>query len=265
MTVFEGYQAIEFERHGRRLDVFLNRPDKLNATDEVLHEELARVFVDCANDTGSDVIVLSGRGRAFSAGGDLTWMQDAVDEPIRFEKTVREARQIIDAILACNKPIIAKLNGHATGLGATIALFCDIIYAADVAKIGDPHVSIGLVAGDGGAVIWPQLIGYARAKEYLLTGDLMTAAEAERIGLINRVFSPDALDAAVAALADRLLSGARISIQGTKASINIGLRQLVSAVMDASLAYESMSNASADHREAVAAFRERRPAAFTGR
>jgi aspartyl-tRNA synthetase len=131
-----------------------------------------------------------------------------IDEPASFEKTAREARQIVFALLDCEKPVIAKVNGHATGLGATIALFCDIVFAADHAKIGDPHVSVGLVAGDGGAVIWPQLIGYARAKEYLMTGKPMTALDAASMGLINHAVPLAELDAQVAQFADTLAGGA---------------------------------------------------------
>lgn len=265
MALFEDYQTILFNRRGRILEVTLNRPDKLNATDAALHTELARVFVDVSNDPDSDIVVLTGAGRAFSAGGDVAWMQSAIDEPVRFEQTIREARQIVFGLIDCEKPIIAKLNGHATGLGATIALFCDIIYAAEHAKIGDPHVSIGFVAGDGGAVIWPQLIGYARAKEFLLTGDLMTASEAAAIGLINRAVPADQLDQMVDALADRLAAGATKAIRWTKMSINIGLRDLASKMMDASLAYEAMSNMTADHAEAVRAFAEKRAPSFTGK
>jgi enoyl-CoA hydratase len=262
---FESYQTIAFSRRGRVLCVTLNRPDRLNAVDARMHEELARLFVDCSNDPGSDVIELSGAGRAFSAGGDIDWMQDAIDDPTRFEKTAREAKQIVFSLLDCEKPIIAKLNGHAVGLGATIALFCDVIFASSKAKIGDPHVGVGYVAGDGGAVIWPQLIGYARAKEFLMTGDLLSADRAAEIGLINHSIAPEQLDAAVEQFCDRLTSGAIKAIRWTKMTVNIGLRQLAHSMMDASIAYESLSNVTADHREAVAAFREKRVPVFTGR
>ena len=188
-----------------------------------------------------------------------------IDEPASFEKTAREAKQIIFSLLDCEKPVIAKLNGHATGLGATIALFCDIVFAADSAKIGDPHVSVGLVAGDGGAVIWPQLIGYARAKEYLMTGTLMTATQAAGMGLINHVVPLAELDVRVGQFADTLAAGAIKAIKWTKLSVNIGLKQLASSIMDASLAYEAMSNVTADHQEAVNAFREKRKPVFVGR
>ena len=259
---FSNYKTIKFERQGKVLEVIFNRPDKLNAVDEQMHGELACLFADISNDSGCEVVILTGAGRAFSAGGDIDWMQKMIDIPISFEKTAREAKQIINTLLDCQKPIIAKINGHATGLGATIALFCDVIFASEAAKIGDPHVSVGLVAGDGGAVIWPQLIGYARAKEYLLTGDLISASEASRIGLINYAVPTTDLDAKVKEFADRLAAGATKSISWTKASINIGLKQLVQSVLETSLAYEAMSSRTADHQEAVNAFREKRTAQF---
>lgn len=262
MSFFDGYQNILFNRRGRVLEITMNRPDKLNATDALLHTELARVFVDASNDPDSDIIVLTGAGRAFSAGGDIAWMQDAIDEPAKFQQTVREAKQIVFGLIDCEKPVIAKLNGHATGLGATIALFCDVIFAANHAKIGDPHVSVGFVAGDGGAVIWPQLIGYARAKEYLLTGDLMTAEQAAAMGLINHAVPAEELDERVNSFADRLAAGATDAIRWTKMSVNIGLRELATSILDASLAFEALSNMTEDHREAVKAFGEKRAPIF---
>jgi enoyl-CoA hydratase len=168
-------------------------------------------------------------------------------------------------LLELEKPILCRLNGAAAGLGASIALLCDIIVAADTVKIGDPHVKMGLVAGDGGAVIWPQLVGFARAKEFLLTGDMIDAREAERIGLINHVVPADQLDSKVYGLAERLASGARQAIRWTKTATNIPLRRIAHEVMDACMGYEIITNTSADHKEAVAAFKEKRPPRFTGR
>lgn len=251
------YKTIEIRRRGRVLYLTLNRPDVLNAIAGEMHEELSRLFVDAANDPDSDIIVLTGAGRAFSAGGDVESMQQAIDDPGIFEKAViPEAKKIIFSLLDCEKPVIAKINGHAMGLGATIALFCDITYAADHARIGDPHVSVGLVAGDGGAVIWPQLIGFARAKEYLFTGRPLTAAKAVEIGLINRALPAADLDAAVDTLADELAAGATKAIRWTKATVNIALKQLAHSMMDTGLAYEALSNVSADHIELVRKFRE---------
>ncbi|WP_417514147.1 enoyl-CoA hydratase/isomerase family protein [Minwuia sp.] len=259
----ENYQCIAFERSDKVLTVTLNRPDVMNAVNRQLHAELARLFTDLQDDE-AEVIVLTGAGRAFCAGGDIDWMQEGIDQPASFERTATEAKQIVFGLLDLEKPIICRLNGDAVGLGATIALFCDIIIAHEDARIGDPHVSVGLVAGDGGAIIWPQLIGYARAKEYLMTGKLMTAADAAAMGLVNHAVSAAALDAETAKMAERLANGASKAIRWTKVSVNIGLKQMAHAIMDASISYELMSNLSKDHQEAVNAFREKRRPVFTG-
>lgn len=260
---FEDYKTISFKREGKVLTVTLNRPDVLNAVNGDLHTELSHVFYDVATDP-ADIIVLTGAGRAFCAGGDIDWMQSGVDDPLGFDSVVFEAKKIIFGLLDCEKPIICRLNGDAVGLGATIALFCDIIIASDSARIGDPHVSVGLVAGDGGAVIWPQLIGYARAKEYLMTGKLMHAEDAVAMGLINHAVPAGELDEATDRMATRLANGAAQAIRWTKVSVNVGLKQLAHSIMDTSLAYESLSNRSKDHQEAVNAFREKRRPVFTG-
>ncbi len=242
--------------------VVMDRPDKLNAVGVEMHRALSLVFRALEQDDAVRVIVLTGNGRTFSAGGDLVWMQQMIDEPALFTVTIRQAKEIVLSMLDCEKPLIAKVNGHAIGLGATLALLCDVVFAATSAKIGDPHVGAGLVAADGGAIIWPQLVGYARAKEYLMTGDLMTAVEAERIGLINHAVPAEELDARVAAFAARLAAGAQQAIRWSKATVNIGLKQRAAAMLDAGLAYEAVTNASADHAEAVAAFRDGRPPVF---
>lgn len=262
---YSHYRQLKIDIVDRIATITMNRPDTLNATQGEMHTELARIFIDLENDPDVDVMILTGAGRAFNAGGDIVWMQEGVDDPLSFNSVIREGKQLIFGMLDCEKPIIAKVNGHAVGLGATLALYCDIIFMAENAKIGDPHVKIGLTAGDGGAVIWPQLIGYARAKEYLMTGELIGAADAKAMGLVNRVVPREELDAAVDTFVRNLNAGAKLAIRGTKTTINIGLRQLAHSIMDASLAYEAMSNASEDHREGVAAFREGRKPVFKGR
>jgi enoyl-CoA hydratase len=174
-------------------------------------------------------------------------------------------KQMIFGLLDLEKPVIARINGDCIGLGATLALMCDLVIAVEDARFGDPHVKMGYVAGDGGAVIWPQLIGFAKAKEYLLTGELLDAREAERIGLINHAVPRAELDARVDALAQKLAHGATKAIRWTKTCMNIPLRQLAHTIMDASLAYEAITNMSADHQEAVSAFQEKRKPRFTGR
>jgi enoyl-CoA hydratase len=264
MSLFDTYKCISFSREGRILTITLNLPETLNAVNAELHTELARVFIDAADDPDSDVVVLTGAGRAFCAGGDADWMQSAIDRPAGFERTAIEAKRIIFSQLDLEKPLICRMNGHAMGLGASLALTCDVVIANDKAKIGDPHVSIGLVAGDGGAVLWPQMIGYLRAKEYLLTGDPIPAVEAARMGLVNRAVPAETLDEEVYSLARRIAGGARKAIRWTKVATNIGLKQLAHSIMDTGVAYEINSNISRDHAEAVAAFREKRKALFSG-
>jgi enoyl-CoA hydratase len=261
---YSQYDGLLVQRHDKVLTITLNSPENLNAFTAPMHNSLSRIWDDVNDDPEVHVVVLTGAGRAFSAGGNVIAMQKKIDDPDVWDVGMPEAKRIVFRMLECDKPIIARLNGHAVGLGATVALLCDIIVAADHARIGDPHVSAGLVAGDGGALIWPQLIGFARAKEYLLTGELMTAAEAERIGLINHVVPADQLDEKVYGLARRLATGAMKSIRWTKQTINIPLRQLAHSMMDLSLSLETQSNLSKDHQEAVSAFREKRKPNFTG-
>ena len=264
MTQYAEYRSIAVERRGRLLVLTINRPDALNAVNAELHTELSRIFIDVREDPDCDVVMLTGAGRAFCAGGDLDWMQLSIDKPALFDETAREAKAIVFGQLDLDKPLICRLNGHAVGLGASLALLCDVIIAADTAKIGDPHVSVGLVAGDGGAVIWPQLIGYAKAKHFLFTGDLMTSADAEKLGLITQVVPAAELDAAVSAYAERLLNQPRKALQWTKVTANLPLKALFHSHFDVGVAYETVSNLTADHQEAVTAFREKRKPRFTG-
>lgn len=265
MLDVNSYFTLKLEREGRLLRGTFNRPEVMNAIDKLAHDELARFFAELALDTECDVCILSGAGRAFSAGGDLKYMQRMIDDPTIFADDIPNVKRIVFGLLDCPKVLIAKVNGPAIGLGATIALFCDVIFASNNASIGDPHVKVGLTAGDGGAVIWAHLLGHARAKEYLMTGKILSAADAERAGLINHVVAPEELDAAVDRFAQELLGGAMRAIQWTKLSVNVGLKQLTQAVLDASVAYEALSNATADHQEGVNALREKRPPRFEGR
>jgi enoyl-CoA hydratase len=260
----DGYSRFEFSRQGRILTAHIAAPGSVNAIDGALHAELARVFTDLQHDPDSDLIVLTGKGRAFCAGGDFDWFEEQIREPARFRDIGWEAKRIVTTLLDIEKPVICRLNGAAAGLGATIALMCDIIIADEKALIGDPHVKVGLVAGDGGAAIWPQLVGYARAKEYLMTGDLLTAARAAEIGLINHAVPAEQLDGKVAELAGKILGNPRHAVRWTKVVTNQPLKQLVIQSMDASIAYETLSNMTADRAEAVAAFRERRAPRLTG-
>lgn len=263
-TALPIFKTVLLERRGRLLVITFNRPDQMNAVNLELHDELPDVFFFAQGDAHSDVILLTGAGRAFSAGGDLDHIQRNADDPRLFDHEARQAKRVISTLLDIEKPVVCRMNGHAVGLGASIALMCDIIFASDKAKIGDPHVHLGLVAGDGGAVVWAQRIGLARAKEYLFTGDLLSATKAAEIGLINHALPLEELDAAVDAFCDKLLNGASDAIRWTKILTNMELKRIAHAQMDAGIAYESLSVRTADHREGIAALREKRAPRFGG-
>lgn len=255
-------QTIELNRDGRLLRIAFDRPGDLNAFDKAMHDELPPALDFARRDAESDVIVLTGNGKAFSAGGDFAHILHNANNPEDFDHEIAMARRIVETLVDIEKPVICRLNGHAIGLGATIALLCDIVYASDRAKIGDPHVSIGLVAGDGGALVWPQRIGLARAKEYLLTGELIDAEQAVGIGLINRAFPPEQLDHAVAKLCDRLLSQPQFALRKTKALTNLELKRLVPLLFEPGIRWEGESVRDPDHREAIVAMMEKRAPVF---
>ena len=265
MPLYQDYQTLKVTRTGHVVRVAFNRPDVKNATNPRMHQELVRIFPEIGRDPEARVVILTGEGTAFSAGGDISTLKSSLDDHVRWNESMAEAADIVNAVLDLDRPVIARVNGHAIGLGATLALFCDIIVADRQAKIADPHVGIGLVAGDGGSIIWPALIGYARAKKYLLTGDPITGEDAAEIGLVTEAVDSKTLDERVDYYADRIASGAAVAIQLTKKAVNLDLKARVDAMLHAHLGFETMSHLSEDHREAVMAFLEKRKPEFTGK
>lgn len=261
---FHDYETLRFAYQGRLLRVTIAGKSRMNGVDARMHEELARVFPDLQRDPDSDLVVLTGHGPAFCAGGDMTWFQDMIDDPTKFRGIAPEAKRIIMGLLELEKPIICRLNGAAAGLGASIALLCDVIVADETALIGDPHVKVGLVAGDGGAVMWPQLIGFARAKEMLLTGDMLRARDAVAMGLINHAVPAEQLDAKVDEIAGKIMGNPRWAVRWTKTAMNVVLRDIANKVNDAAIAYEMLSNMMRDRQEAVSAFVEKRKPNYSG-
>jgi enoyl-CoA hydratase len=262
---YDSYQFLKIERADRILTVTLNRPEVKNAANPRMHDELSRIFSDIARDEAVDVVVLTGAGNAFCAGGDLDWLVSLNGDPVATAASIDNDRRIQNSLLDLEKPIIARVVGPAVGLGCSLALFCDMVFATPEARFADPHVLVGLVAGDGGAEIWPQQVGVARAKRYLLTGDPITGKEAAEIGLITAAVPADEIDAAVAAMAGRLAAGAPYAIKWTKASINAGLKVMANAIIDRAAAYENMTMMTADHRIALEAMKAREKPKFTGR
>lgn len=257
---FENYDFIRFDREGRILTMTLNRPEKLNAVNGQMHSELVRAFMEVQSDLESDVLIVTGAGRGFCSGGDVSGMTSPAGTNVqrRPAEVQDEGRRLIEALMWVEKPIVAMVNGPATGLGATLALFCDIVVASKAAVIGDTHVSVGLVAGDGGAVMWPLLVGPARAKEYLMTGTLLKAEEAERIGLVNHVVDPDSLRATTLGIAQTLARMPQYALRATKVSINRHIRRAMFETLDVSLAYETLSMSTEEHHRAASAFVGRR-------
>lgn len=265
MVQDKDYKAFSLERlEDDVLRIWFNHPsNKLNAVDDLLHGEITRLFCELKQEDQARAIILSGKGRAFCAGGDFNWFPELDSLPAK-EHLRRDAKQLIWDFLDIDIPVIAAVNGPAIGLGATIALLCDTTFMAASATIADPHVKVGIVAGDGGTVIWPLLLGPARAKQYLLTGDSVSSAEAERIGLVNRVVADEDLDDVALTFANRLAKGAPLALRYTKLAVNKLIKDALNVSFDTATALEIVTMQSADHGEALEAIKEHREPAFKG-
>jgi len=267
MGSYTDLKAIKVEKRGGVALVTINRPETRNAIDVEVHEELDEIWAKFTHDDDIQVVVLTGAGSVFCAGGDLKRMASRIGTPEAQSFTLNlptHARKLFSNIMDMQKPLIAAVNGDAIGLGATLALFSDIVVMADTAKIGDPHVRVGLCAGDGGAVIWPLLVGPSRAKEYLMRGMLATGVEAERMNLVNYAVEADQVIPKAMEIAEDLLKMPPWAIRFTKATINMDIRQKYNAIMDASLAYEALTMTTNDFAEGTNSVIERRKPKFTG-
>ncbi|MFI5720433.1 enoyl-CoA hydratase/isomerase family protein [Nocardia sp. NPDC051750] len=237
--------------------VTINRPDELNAVNADLHRALAQVWRQLAADTEARVVILTGAGRAFSAGGDLDWITSFLDDPVARDESIREGAEIIEELLRCPLPVIAAVNGPAVGLGASIAILCDIVLISERAHLADPHVAVGLVAGDGGAAFWPLLTPILRTREYLYTGDRIDAATAVEVGLASRVVPAGELLTAAHALAERLAKQPQNALSSTKRVVNMYLSQALAGPLQAGFAAEVVTMQSPEHRERLEALRGR--------
>jgi enoyl-CoA hydratase len=263
--LYARYQRLAFDRPKPGvLRVSMNNPERLNAADAAMHAELAEIWLDADRDDETRAVILTGVGRAFSAGGDFDMIQAIMDDFETRARVLREARDIVYNLINCAKPVISAMRGPAVGAGLVCGLLADISIATPEARIIDGHTRLGVAAGDHAAIVWPLLCGMAKAKYYLLLCETLTGAEAERIGVISLV-APDAeLDAKAVEVAEKLAGGAAQAIRWTKYALNNWLRAAGPA-FDASLALEFLGFTGPEAREGLASHRERRAPNFTDR
>ena len=263
MTDFE---YLHFDRDGDVLVVTVDKPDDdLNKVDEQMHHELTHLFKHLRNEREARAVLLAGTERAFTAGGDFGWFPE-FSKPGYASDIRLDGRSIVWDLLDLHLPLVCAVTGHAMGLGASIALLSDITVMSETARLGDPHVRVGIVAGDGGTIAWPLALGPQLAKRFLLTGDPVTATEAVEMGLIvESAPDPGACVAAGLVWAKRLAAGAPQAVQFTKQAVNAWSKQTCGPAFDLSTALETVTFGSEDFTEALLALSEKREPRFTGK
>jgi enoyl-CoA hydratase/carnithine racemase len=247
--------------------VTMNDPDRLNAVGPKNHWQLEDIWLKLARDESIKVIVLTGAGKAFSAGGDVKLMAERAQTEYGLQYALRVPQNTLrlwEHLLLCPQPIIAAVNGDAIGLGTSLFLFCDMSIVAEDAKVGDTHIRVGLVAGDGGAVMWPLLVGPQRAKEYLMRGKLLNGAKAEELGLVNYAFPRDQVLDEALKIAREIAEQPVWAVRWSKASVNKQLKAQVNQILELSIAYEAMTMLTHDYAGATRAFAEKRKPVFKG-
>lgn len=259
---YENYQRLAFDRPAPRvLRITFNRPERYNALDAIGHREITYVWREVDDDPDVDAVILTGAGKAFSAGGDFDMIDDTIDDFDARARTWKEARDLVYNIINCGKPIISAINGPAVGAGLVAGLMADISIVARSVSLTDGHTRLGVAAGDHAAIIWPLLCGMAKSKYYLLTCDRLSGEEAERIGLVSLCVDDDALQDKALEVAEKLAGGAQSAIRWTKYSLNNWLR-MAGPTFDTSTALEMLGFTSPDAREGVRALREKRDPNF---
>jgi enoyl-CoA hydratase/carnithine racemase len=255
MNAYDLQGVIRVEEDGPVRIVRLDRPEQLNAVDDDLHSALAQVFPMLSADEGARVAVITGEGRAFSAGGDFGLLDRMANDRALRAATIAEGREIVLNMIRCRVPVIAAVNGPAVGLGCSVIALSDVVYMAESAYLSDPHVTVGLVAADGGPLTWPLHTSLLLAKEYAFTGERISAARAAEIGLANHV-CPDGevLDAALAA-AHKIAALPQQAVEATKRVLNLHVERAVLATIDFAMAAESESFDTDDLRANVDKFR----------
>ncbi|WP_420393855.1 enoyl-CoA hydratase/isomerase family protein [Acuticoccus sp.] len=255
---YSAYTRLKIDHPAERvLSITFDEPASLNSIDEATHTELTNVWRTIDADPGVAAVVVTGAGKAFSAGGDFKLVEALTNDPAMRMKTWREAKDLVYNIVNCSKPIVSAINGPAVGAGLVVGLLADISIAGRSAKIVDGHTRLGVAAGDAAVIIWPLLCGMAKAKYYLLTCKPVSGEEAERIGLVSLCVDDDALWETALGTASDLAMGAQSAIRWTKYALNNWLRSAGPA-FDASTALEMLGFAGEEAREGLAAHREKR-------
>jgi enoyl-CoA hydratase len=257
--------ALTLRTDGPVAEITLARPELFNRFDDQLHVELTQVLDSLRRDEKVRAVVLASTGKVFSAGGDFDLMRAAQADVTTRLRIVDDGRRLLDALISLPQPLVVALHGAAIGLGATVVLTADAIVAARSATISDPHVQLGLVAGDGGCLVWPQSVGMLRARRYLLTGDAIPAADAHAMGLVtDLVETPEDVLPAAQALAARIAALPPLAVQGTKRALNRVTQQRAGEVVEVSFMHEETTLASNDLLEAIDSFTERRAPNYKG-
>ncbi len=259
---FSEYDQLNLDRReGGILLVTLDQPHKYNAADEGMHAELARIWAEISADDWTRVAVVTGSGKAFSAGGDLAMVRRLAGDHRRVTHMLSEMSSIVYNMVDCEKPIVSAVNGVAIGAGLVVALLADISICASDARLGDGHVKLGVAAGDHAAIVWPLLTSMAKARYYLLTGEMLDGTEAERIGLVTKALPRDEVLDEALRIAAVLAEGSQSAIRWTKRSLNNWLR-VARPIYDQSAAYEMLGFMGPDVLEGLAALTEKRAPHF---
>ena len=260
-------ETIRYEVADRVATITLNRPERMNAFTWEMTDAWAQALAEAQKDDTVHVVIVTGAGKAFCSGGDIQGMGERKDRtPLeRKSELVAHVHRIPLTLEAMDKPVIAAVNGAATGAGMDLALQCDLRYAAQSARLGETYVRVGLVPGAGGTWFLPRLAGTAKALELFWTGELISAEEAERIGIVNKVLPDDQLMPHVREVAAKIAKGPPLSIRFIKRAVYQGTRIDLRTSLDLISSHYAVVSSSADHREAVAAYLEKRKPSFTGK
>ena len=250
-------QYLLVEQDGPVTILTINNPEMRNAFVDEIHEAMQEIWMHLAADDSVRAVVLTGAGKAFSAGGNIPDFIKSYEDPDHRRRSLRGAKRLMDAMAEFPKPVVAAVNGAAVGLGCNVAVGCDIVIMGESSFFADTHVSIGLVCGDGGAVFWPLFMSILQAKEYLLTGDRIPPAKAVELGLANRVVPDDQLMTEAIALAQRLAKQPHQAIQETKRAINLHIQAAIQLVAPFALSAEAESFATEDIRKTIEGFKKK--------